>query len=71
MPTRAREMQARVDEMVGTGGMAVTVMRGKEAEKLEQLRDDIRQGLNSGPCKAWSAEDAKREGRARRTHMAA
>jgi antitoxin ParD1/3/4 len=36
------------------------------AAKLAQLRDDIRQGLNSGPGKAWSAEEAKREGRARR-----
>jgi antitoxin ParD1/3/4 len=36
------------------------------AAKLTQLRDDIRQGLNSGPGKAWSAEETKREGRARR-----
>lgn len=41
------------------------------ADKLEQLRDDIRQGLNSGPGKAWSAEDVKREGRARRARKAA
>lgn len=38
--------------------------------KLEQLRDDIRQGLNSGPSKAWDAEQAKREGRARRARKA-
>ncbi len=36
------------------------------AAKLEQLREDIRQGLDSGPSQAWSAEEAKREGRARR-----
>jgi len=35
------------------------------AAKLEQLRDDIRQGVNSAPSKAWNAEDPKREGRAR------
>ena len=40
------------------------------AAKLEQLRDDIRQGLNSGPSKAWDAEQAKRAGRARRAHKA-
>ena len=36
------------------------------AAKLEQLRDDIRQGLDSGASRPWSAEEAKREGRARR-----
>ena len=35
------------------------------AARLKQLRDDIREGLNSGPSKAWSAEEAKREARAR------
>ncbi len=34
--------------------------------KLEQLREDIRQGFDSGPGQAWSAEETKREGRARR-----
>ena len=29
------------------------------------VRDDIREGLNSGPSKAWNAEEAKREARAR------
>lgn len=41
------------------------------AAKLEQLRDDIRQGSNSGPSMMWNAEDAKREGRARRARKAA
>lgn len=41
------------------------------AAKLEQLRDDIRQGVNSGPSKAWSAEETKREGRARRDRKSA
>lgn len=41
------------------------------AAKLEQLRADVRQGLDSGPSKAWDAEATKREGRARRTRKAA
>lgn len=41
------------------------------AAKLELLRHDIRQGLNSGPGQAWSAEEAKREGRARRAQKPA
>ena len=41
------------------------------AAKLEQLRADIRQGLGSGPSQAWSAEEAKREGRARRARKPA
>ena len=36
------------------------------AAKLEQLRVDIRQGLDSGTSRPRSAEEAKREGRARR-----
>src|SRR5208337_3599917 len=31
--------------------------------KLEQLRRDIRDGLNSGPARPWSAAEMKREGR--------
>ena len=41
------------------------------AVKFEQLRDDIRQGLNSGPRETWNADEAKREGRARRARKAA
>jgi len=41
------------------------------AAKLDQLRDDIRQGLKSGPSETWNAEEAKREGRARRARKAA
>lgn len=36
------------------------------AAKLEQLRDDFRQGFSSGPGTTWNGEDAKREGRTRR-----
>lgn len=35
--------------------------------KLEQLRDDIRQGLASGPTKKWSAAEVKARARARKT----
>ena len=41
------------------------------AAKLDQLRDDIRQGLNSGPSKAWNAHAIKREARARKARKAA
>ena len=36
------------------------------AIKLEQLRQDIRDGLNSGDSELWDIEEIKREGRARR-----
>jgi antitoxin ParD1/3/4 len=36
------------------------------AAKPEQLREDVRHGLESGTCQPWSAEDAKREAHARR-----
>lgn len=36
------------------------------AAKLEQLREDIRDGLNSGEPTPWEAEEIKREGRVRR-----
>jgi antitoxin ParD1/3/4 len=31
--------------------------------KLEQLRRDIREGMDSGPAKPWSPSEMKREGR--------
>ena len=33
------------------------------AMKLEQLRRDIREGLESGPATSWNVEEMKREGR--------
>jgi antitoxin ParD1/3/4 len=33
--------------------------------KVEQLRRDIRDGLNSGPARPWSVAETKREGRKR------
>jgi antitoxin ParD1/3/4 len=36
------------------------------AAKLEQLRQDIRAGLESGPAADWSPDQVKREGRAKR-----
>ncbi len=41
------------------------------AARLEQLREDIREGLSSGSSQTWSAEEAKREGRARRARKSA
>ena len=40
------------------------------AARLEQLREDVRHGLDSGPSKAWNAEEVKSEGRARRARKA-
>jgi antitoxin ParD1/3/4 len=34
--------------------------------KLEQLRQDIREGVESGDGAPWNPEEIKREGRARR-----
>jgi antitoxin ParD1/3/4 len=36
------------------------------AAKLEQLRQDIRAGLNSGQAADWNPDQVKREGRAKR-----
>jgi antitoxin ParD1/3/4 len=33
--------------------------------KLDQLRQDIRDGVNSGPAQPWDPEEIKRAGRAR------
>lgn len=36
------------------------------AARLEHLRRDVQDGLDSGPANAWDAEQTKREARARR-----
>ena len=41
-----------------------------KAIKLEQLRGDIREGLESGPATEWNAEETKRIGRKRRAGRA-
>ncbi|MDR6860796.1 type II toxin-antitoxin system ParD family antitoxin [Variovorax guangxiensis] len=41
------------------------------AAKLEQLRQDIRKGFDSGPGVVWDAADIKRQARARRAGKAA
>ena len=38
--------------------------------KLEQLRQDVRAGLDSGPSDAWDPAQVKRDGRARRATKA-
>lgn len=37
------------------------------AARLQQLRSDIRKGLDSGAAQPWDAQAAKRQGRARRS----
>lgn len=37
------------------------------AVKLERLRQDIRDGINSGESTPWDADEIMREGRARRS----
>jgi antitoxin ParD1/3/4 len=34
--------------------------------KLDQLRQDVREGLESGPATPWDPDEVKRAGRARR-----
>ena len=48
---------------------ALRLMDGQDrlrAAKLEQLRSEVRQGLDSGPGEAWDAEALKRKARVRR-----
>lgn len=40
------------------------------AVKLEQLRQDIRNGLNSGEPTQWNPEEIKRDGRTKRAKQA-
>lgn len=41
-----------------------------QAIKLDRLRQDIQDGLNSGPARAWNSEEIKRAGRKRRASRA-
>ncbi len=41
------------------------------AVKLEQLREDVRQGLASGTAQPWNAAQAKSQARERRARKAA
>jgi|HubBroStandDraft_1064217.scaffolds.fasta_scaffold498232_1 antitoxin ParD1/3/4 len=38
--------------------------------KLDQLRQDIREGVESGPATPWDPDEIKREGRKRRAEKA-
>ncbi len=40
------------------------------ATKLNRLRQDIQDGLNSGPARPWNPEEIKRAGRKRRASRA-
>jgi len=49
---------------------ALRLMEEKDqmrAAKLDQLRQDIQEGLHSGPATAFDAADIKRAGRAKRS----
>jgi antitoxin ParD1/3/4 len=41
-----------------------------KAARLEELRRDVRAGLDSGVSTAWDPEQVKREGRAKRQYKA-
>lgn len=41
-----------------------------QAAKLEQLRDDVRQGLASGSSQPWDAKELKEKARTRRASKA-
>lgn len=41
-----------------------------QSAKLAQLREDIREGLNSGEATAWDAADVKQQARAKRAAKA-
>ncbi len=62
----ASGMYASASEVVREALRLMDEQDRLRAARLGQLRDDIVQGLNSGPSKAWNAEMAKHEGRARR-----
>ena len=42
---------------------ALRLMEAQDELKLEQLRRDIREGLDSGLVRPWSPAEVKREGR--------
>lgn len=41
-----------------------------QRKKLEQLREDVAEGLNSGPAALWNPEEIKAAGRVRRAFKA-
>lgn len=72
------QLEALIKQKVASGlyGSASEVVREAlrlmeeqdriRAVKLEQLRQDIHEGLNSGESTPWDAEEIKRDGRERR-----
>jgi antitoxin ParD1/3/4 len=46
-------------------GLIAALRERADSLKLEQLRRDIRDGLDSGPARPWSVAEMKREGRKR------
>ena len=60
----ASDMYTSASEVVRQALRLMDEQDRLRAAKLEQLREHIRHGLDSGTSQHWSAEDAKREGRA-------
>jgi len=63
------QMESRVRELALFNLGIDCKLRGCDLVSLKVR--DIRQGLNSGPRETWNAEEAKRDGRARRARKAA
>lgn len=59
---KGRKIELPVAEIRRKGLVAVLRQRA-DSLKLEQLRRDIREGLDSGPARPWSFAEMKREGR--------
>jgi len=65
---RSRESQSMYNSASGVVREASRLMETEDqlrAVRLEQLRQDIREGLESGPAKPWNMTELKREGRKR------
>lgn len=63
----ASGLYASADEVVREALRIMEAQDHSRAAKLEQLRRDISDGLESGELEPWNPEDIKQAGRARRT----
>ena len=63
----ASGLYTSVSEMVSEALRLLDAQDLLRAAKLEQLRHDISEGLDSGEDTPWDAEEIKREGRQRRS----
>jgi antitoxin ParD1/3/4 len=67
----ASGLYSSASEVVREALRLMEVQDQVRAIKLERLRQDIRDGLDSGEPVDWDLEEAKREGRTRRAARAA